>query len=1105
MEAVGVIGLAVQVADVGGRTLLGMIKLLKDLKETPKQMAELFEDVEKSVQRICSLREVLQQPTTLSTQMSSTQIQRINATTDDAYQAMCELRQTLEPLFQKSSLTAQGFVKRAWRSLSTRIQRNLEAREASTAAQLNSLNASSREIQQAAQATHSKVTQLQPKISEMNGIFRQLEALLKTLTGDVHQINNTTRSLQADSRNVNAYMSTENNPKTHGNDTTTKFCISLAKVGLLGTLKENLYHPNVADHLPIVAGQSFAPQIVGSSGVELAMQARRQLIRSPDLLHDVCEGVNAGVHCNCKPVRKRQTYWMGRFSFTTEFSTPHTVQCPYYKRHRKSWKYSLSAQMLPVLQSAICTTFAATLGAGGCSVGPSLRYFGVVQRSKSPAYQLFDVFPDLCARKFYLRGPIDERESPKGQYINFEVGSDHRPFRFIWDLELVKVELSNLTRNLSLLLSAGHVSASCTDEMGNTLLHALLVLIGSLGSKAECVIDELKLLARMVIAAGVDADAASRNMAVNYYSQFLQSSIVMKTLSTVCEVATLMPLEVPGVMSSIPLYEDLEEFLDGEEAESSPGSVSRPRYLYAQERKTYLLLLRRYPSLISFWGYGSLEQSIIGRSLAQMNRILQTWQPESPYFAEDYNFKLSPLELAVGWPEGLKRLLDLGHNVTDALCLSIHMEDFVSTNLLLGADHFPGDDRVGWSCAFLQMLKSENPQMQDLIIENLAQRRRSLADSTIRELLADDLLDLGLSSKRTISSKALTVYRRLQEGCVHIPQSLVPWSGFSEPCTVFQFVCNDSHHDRILPTPRLLDSLFESGFDSIDASIGIGKTPLLLVLDGWIKLFDLTEAQLELSYRIICRLEVFDRLGMTHTCCRLDCKGDRVCVPRSEQMQLQDEDIELKQQLDLILKAYEQSCRRYGGSITDFWKLWWHRLDEILPDLASEQRCGSRCMYYGPYTVYKDSKDYLQKETELHQRRAEVEEEALAKMGYSGLDFIDVIKFHFADVLDVATPVSSAESQTFSSRPFRGRSRANHGHTFRQLSQVTPNVPFGVQHRSMNKSTNQNYTMSTLEHWELLIDDFDTRSGLTRLEKKRDIALARQADMERVDGQLQES
>ena len=114
---VGAAGLAIQVADVSGRVLLGMIKLLKDLRETPKQMAELLVDLEISIEQIHWIKAVLQPSTMLSTHLTAAQIQGITKALDKADQAITDLRQILDPLFQKSSTRIYGFAKKAWRAI----------------------------------------------------------------------------------------------------------------------------------------------------------------------------------------------------------------------------------------------------------------------------------------------------------------------------------------------------------------------------------------------------------------------------------------------------------------------------------------------------------------------------------------------------------------------------------------------------------------------------------------------------------------------------------------------------------------------------------------------------------------------------------------------------------------------------------------------------------------------------------------------------------------------------------------------------------------------------------------------------------------------------
>ena len=63
---------------------MGMIKLLKRLKETPKQMTDLLQNLDKSIKRIHALRSTIQQPDSLFTHLSITQIQRVTTILDDA-------------------------------------------------------------------------------------------------------------------------------------------------------------------------------------------------------------------------------------------------------------------------------------------------------------------------------------------------------------------------------------------------------------------------------------------------------------------------------------------------------------------------------------------------------------------------------------------------------------------------------------------------------------------------------------------------------------------------------------------------------------------------------------------------------------------------------------------------------------------------------------------------------------------------------------------------------------------------------------------------------------------------------------------------------------
>lgn len=214
---------------------------------------------------------------------------------------------------------------------------------------------------------------------------------------------------------------------------------------------------------------------------------------------------------------------MGPFGIADDFRAPHAAKCPYHQSAGESWSYSLSVRLLPIVQRTVEITFAAKFGAGGGSIGTSLRYFGTVERLKSPAFQLFDDFSDRCASR--VAGPLE------GQLFH-TISRNGCGFYFDWDLKLLEAEIPELCRKLSQLLSTGRSSASYSDEYGNTLLHvsihnivscrftpltldlkAIFTLIGYLGSHFHHFRDQLHNLAKLVIDAGVQVDAVSRGLA----------------------------------------------------------------------------------------------------------------------------------------------------------------------------------------------------------------------------------------------------------------------------------------------------------------------------------------------------------------------------------------------------------------------------------------------------------------------------------------------------------------------------------------------------------------------------------------------------------------
>jgi hypothetical protein len=120
----------------------------------------------------------------------------------------------------------------------------------------------------------------------------------------------------------------------------------------------------------------------------------------------------------------------------------------------------------------------------------------------------------------------------------------------------------------------------------------------------------------------------------------------------------------------------------------------------------------------------------------------------------------------------------------------------------------------------------------------------------------------------------------------------------------------------------------------------------------WFKACGLELDQLELYCQEVCRLEIFERLEMAHTCHRRrlyptsqlskedisepsSTDEDDVSEPfhstKADIREIQAEDEESHQQLKLILKAYSEHRRRFLGTIFEFWDEWWLHIDRILP------------------------------------------------------------------------------------------------------------------------------------------------------------------------------
>ena len=141
-----------------------------------------------------------------------------------------------------------------------------------------------------------------------------------------------------------------------------------------------------------------------------------------------------------------------------------------------------------------------------------------------------------------------------------------------------------------------------------------------------------------------------------------------------------------------------------------------------------------------------------------------------------------------------------------------------------------------------------------------------------------------------------------------------------------------------------------------------------------------------------CRVELFHRLGMTHTCCARAPRRGNLGPPSTgekERMGIQEDEAEFAAQLEIFMVEYEQAHTCFVGDIKEFWGLWWWVVDAILP----------------PLTVEEANQHYMSRMC-VRERRHKRELEALYRGGYDpGAPFVDIIRNHFSKLRKVFSEV----------------------------------------------------------------------------------------------------
>ena len=167
-------------------------------------------------------------------------------------------------------------------------------------------------------------------------------------------------------------------------------------------------------------------------------------------------------------------------------------------------------------------------------------------------------------------------------------------------------------------------------------------------------------------------------------------------------------------------------------------------------------------------------------------------------------------------------------------------------------------------------------------------------------------------------------------------------------------------------------------------------------LERWCEILGSSQDDKQVIYLEFCRLEVFERLGMAHTCCiehfspwiAWTFLTTRTLRSEDEVNQMQEEDEESLQHLELIMEAYRFHHATTTASLNDFWTQWWHKIDRILPEPEERK--------WGWYPGWK-FRGYDYRLCSNVYGYDGIPSDPLP-LEYKGLDFVEVIKRELFDV-----------------------------------------------------------------------------------------------------------
>ncbi|KAE9375943.1 hypothetical protein N431DRAFT_464004 [Stipitochalara longipes BDJ] len=463
----------------------------------------------------------------------------------------------------------------------------------------------------------------------------------------------------------------------------------------------------------------------------------------------------------------------------------------------------------------------ATCGAGSWAIASPLKFYATIEKAKSPLFSEFDKFAGACGGLGISEiGEADGNRQTLYSYWDLE-----------WDIEKVAQFLDSLIEKLSSSFRAGNASGSDMDESGCTMLHEILLLITILGSRCGSLTVQLHELLRLASLSGVDKFARSETFALGW--EHTRGYVVWVNYTNMSSL-TAMELLVGQIIFAfssfsqqveIPIYDTIKLFYLDDTViwdKVFDHGDSYPHKNFAARSEDPLKFIMKHPEVIEQLECGELGAPILRRSIDGLRHAVVS--PNCKKFLGRKYGTFHPLKLAVGWPIGVKILVEEKCFAMEAIELAICTNNIESLDIMLSdwSEHpvdWWSEDMLGdWS-------KTGTPLSYRMMLE----RASSCGSSGIHHCVVRHL------------NKSLRNFNELDFKCVKT-RDKIGSAVSDEECSCCATPISSGPNNNILAyhfldgwygAGKLLDALYESGITAIDLKDRHQETPLLYRLSRY--------------------------------------------------------------------------------------------------------------------------------------------------------------------------------------------------------------------------------------------------------------------------------